>query len=66
MVEQPNLDRILVCEEVNDLERMCDNADSQELLAIVATLHHQTERIYSEFQEATRVFLPTYLRGVQQ
>ena len=48
MVEQPNLDRILVCEEVNDLERMCDNADSQELLAIVATLHHQTKRIYSE------------------
>ena len=43
-----NLNRILVCEEVDDLECMRDNADSQELLAIVATLHHQTKRVDSE------------------
>lgn len=48
LVERPYLNRILICKEVNDLERMCDDADSQELLAIVATLHHQTKRIYSE------------------
>ena len=35
------LDGVLVGEEVDDLERVRDNADGQELLAVVATLHHQ-------------------------
>ena len=36
-----DLDGVLVREEVDDLERMCDDADGQELLAVVAALHHQ-------------------------
>ena len=35
------LDGVLVGEEVDDLERVRDNADGQELLAVVAALHHQ-------------------------
>lgn len=29
---------------MNDLKGMCDNADSHEFLAVVASLHHQTKR----------------------
>lgn len=36
-----NLDWVLVGEEVDDLERVRDDADGEELLAVVATLHHQ-------------------------
>jgi hypothetical protein len=46
--KQSNLDWVLVCEEVNDLERMCNNADSEKLLAVIATLHHQTESAHSQ------------------
>jgi hypothetical protein len=35
------LDWVLVWEEVNDLERVRDNADGEELLSVVTTLHHQ-------------------------
>lgn len=38
-----DLDRVLVGEEVDDLERVRDNANGQELLAVVATLHHQAK-----------------------
>lgn len=37
-----HLDGVLVGEKVDDLERVRDNADGQELLAVVAALHHQT------------------------
>ena len=36
-----NLDRVLVAEQVDDFECVGDNADGQELLAVVAALHHQ-------------------------
>jgi hypothetical protein len=36
-----NLDRVLVGEEVNDFECVCDDSNSQELLAVIAALHHQ-------------------------
>ena len=35
-----HLDGVLVGEEVDDLKRVRDNADGQELLAVVAALHH--------------------------
>ena len=38
------LDGVLVGEEVDDLERVRDNADGQELLAVVAALHHQAAK----------------------
>ena len=44
------LDRVLVGEEVDDLEGMSDNADSKELLAVVAALHHETECIQLKVQ----------------
>ena len=37
------LERVLVGEEVDDLERVRDDADGQELLAVVAALHHQAK-----------------------
>lgn len=40
-----NLDRVLVGEEVDDLECVRDDPDGEELLAIVAPLHHQAMRI---------------------
>ena len=43
------LDGVLVGEEVDDLERVRDNADGQELLAVVAALHHQAKRDPSPF-----------------
>ena len=36
-----DLDGVLVGEEVDDLERVRDEANGQELLAVVAALHHQ-------------------------
>ena len=36
-----HLDGVLVREEVDDLERVRDNADGQELLAVVAAVHHE-------------------------
>ena len=41
MIFQTHLDRVLVGEEVDNFEGMCNNADGQELLAVVAALHHQ-------------------------
>ena len=38
-----HLDGVLVGEEVDDLERVRDDADGQELLAVVAALHHHAE-----------------------
>ena len=38
-----DLDGVLVGEEVDDLERVRNNADGEELLAVVAALHHQAE-----------------------
>lgn len=35
------LNGVLVGEEVDDLKRVRDNADRKELLAVVASLHHQ-------------------------
>jgi len=32
---------------MDDFERMCNNADSEKLLAVIATLHHQTESTLS-------------------
>jgi len=42
-----DLDGVLVSEEVDNLKCMCDDADSHELLAVVAALHHQTAVILS-------------------
>ena len=36
-----HLNGVLVGEEVDDFECVCNNANGHELLAIVATLHHQ-------------------------
>ena len=48
-----NLDRVLVGEEVDDLESVRDDADSQELLSVVAALHHQaTFARLHEYQSA--------------
>ena len=38
-----NLDRVLVGEQVDDLESVSNNADGQKLLSVVATLHHQAK-----------------------
>lgn len=38
-----NLNRVLVCKEVNDFEGVGDDADSHKLLAVVATFHHQAK-----------------------
>ena len=49
-----DLDGVLVGEEVDDLESVRDDADSQELLSVVATLHHQaTFARLHEYQSAT-------------
>ncbi len=32
---------------MNNLERMCNNADSKKFLAVIATLHHQTKSAQS-------------------
>jgi len=40
---------ILVCKEVDDLEGMCDDSDSQDLLAVVTTVHH--EGIHKTFDD---------------
>ena len=40
-----NLDGVLVGEEVDDLERVRDNADGKELLAVVAAVHHHANQI---------------------
>jgi hypothetical protein len=40
----PNLNRVLVGEEVDDFESVSNDADGQEFLSVVATLHHQAER----------------------
>lgn len=36
-----HLDGVLVCDEVDDLEGVLDDADSHKLLAVVAAVHHQ-------------------------
>jgi hypothetical protein len=36
-----DLNRVLVGQQVDDLERVCNDADGHELLAVVAALHHQ-------------------------
>ena len=38
------LDGVLVGEEVDDLERVRDNADGKELLAVVAAVHHHANQ----------------------
>jgi hypothetical protein len=45
--EGAHLDGILVGQKMNDLEGMCDNSDSHEFLAVVASLHHQAKRCES-------------------
>jgi hypothetical protein len=40
--QDADLNGILVGEEVDDFESVCDDADGHKLLAIVATLHHKT------------------------
>lgn len=37
-----DLDRVLVREEVDDLERVRDDADGHLLLTVVASVHHET------------------------
>ena len=37
-----NLEGVLVGEEVDDLEGVSHDADSHELLAVVAAFHHET------------------------
>ena len=39
-VKCAHLDGVLVGEEVDDLERVRNNADGEELLAVVAAVHH--------------------------
>jgi hypothetical protein len=43
------LDGILVGQKMNDFKGMCDNSDSHEFLAVVASLHHQTKRCECRF-----------------
>ena len=38
-----NLNGVLVGEEMDDFESVLDDADGKELLAVVATLHHQAK-----------------------
>ena len=52
------LDGVLVGEEVDDLERVCNDADGEELLSVVAALHHQASRkgvrvckVYSKYRQ---------------
>jgi len=45
---------------MDDLKRMCHNADSQELFAIVATLHHQTASARNELNWGYHIIV-TYL-----
>lgn len=62
------LNGVLVCQEVDDLERMCNNADGQELLAVVATLHHQArtkKRIVGKTHVRERVRRQDEFRGVK-
>lgn len=40
-----NLDGVLVGEKMNDLEGVGDNADGEELLAVVAALHHHAKMV---------------------
>jgi hypothetical protein len=47
--KQSNLDWVLVGKEMDDLERMCNNADSEKLLAVITTLHHQTESAHIQY-----------------
>mmetsp|Transcript_9720 Transcript_9720/g.19246 ORF Transcript_9720/g.19246 Transcript_9720/m.19246 type:complete len:206 (-) Transcript_9720:27-644(-) len=37
-----NLNWVLVCEQVDDIERVLDNTDSHQFLSIVTSVHHQT------------------------
>lgn len=39
-----HLDGVLVGKKMNYFECMCDNSDCHELLAVIASLHHQTGR----------------------
>ena len=47
--KQSNLDWVLVGKEVDDLERMCNNADGEKLLAVITTLHHQTGSAHIQY-----------------
>lgn len=40
-----DLDGVLVGEEVDDLERVRDNADGEELLAVVTAIHHHATQV---------------------
>jgi hypothetical protein len=54
--KKSNLDWVLVGEEVDDLERMCNNADGEKLLSIITTLHHQAEkRTHSAWPDDTTI-----------
>jgi hypothetical protein len=45
MTSETYLDGVLVGEEVDDLKCVCDDANCHELLAIVATFHHQAAQL---------------------
>lgn len=53
--KRTHLDRILVREEMNNLKRMCDDADGQQFLAIIAAFHHQaSSQIKVEYASDSR------------
>lgn len=52
MIFQTHLDRVLVGEEVDDLKGVRDNADGHQLLAVVATLHHQADSAHQSVSTA--------------
>ena len=44
LLREAHLDGVLVGEQVDDLESVRNNADSKELLSVVASLHHQAKK----------------------
>lgn len=58
-----HLDGVLVGEEMDDLKGMGDNSDSQELLAVVATVHHKArKKIRVEISARLRAVVERKLR----
>lgn len=53
LLSEAHLDGVLVGEKVDDLESVRDNADSQELLSVVASLHHQARK--PQFSVSVRI-----------
>ena len=44
-----HLERVLSGQQVDDLEAVLDNPDSQQLLAVVPSVHHQAKQITDKY-----------------